>query len=222
MLDSQSEALADLVRSLGYASREWAQTSETGQGADRASKDFIVLLEMQDSVFRWLDAGVPELPAWTVSDIYVGDGWELETCQPVNNRLVFDFSGLLPDAPWFWSAVRTQSDGGYQGLDAFELTHESVRWACGDDIDPPAGYHSFSEVRRDVSLSRADQLGRNAELASALREAAAAVRSSNAPHADANIFGVPATPESWANLLAQLAEWIEHPIAKTVPNSGGC
>lgn len=136
-----------------------------------------------------------------------GTGWEIVRPRPTVGWVGAEaVDGLVPDAQWLWESLQRYCVPECCGLDAFDLTHASVRWACGDHVDPPDG-NSWRDVER----------GDPRELAAKLREAAAAARLISAAEVTTSLFGEMLTRDSFAALLEDLAVKLENPL----PQQGG-
>lgn len=101
-----------------------------------------------------------------------------------------DIGPIVPDAPWFWGALQRHCVPDCCGIGAYDLTPQSVRWACGADW-------------------RAGPPGDPALLAVELRQAAHAVRSIDVEVVSARLFQEFLVPESYAQLFVYLASTIE-------------
>lgn len=134
----------------------------------------------------------------------VGDGWALVRRLPIDWDEVEWFSDVLPAGGWLWGSLERYCVAGCCGLAAFELTHEAVRWACGDELPAPEG-HAW----RDASP------GDQTQLSTQLKIVARTLRGSDAPHANASVFCEPATPASYADLLDLVATWLVTPLPST-------
>lgn len=105
---------------------------------------------------------------------------------------------LLPEADWFWSSLERNCVPGCCGLDAYDLSAESVAWACGWGTERPAGNDWRDENPGDPR-----------ELAAALRDAARQVRAIEVTGVSAALFNDALSPESCAQLLEHLADSAE-------------
>lgn len=130
-----------------------------------------------------------------------GAGWEIVRPPPDAGDPVESIDDLIPEAPWLWYSLQRFCVPDCCGLDAYDLSHASVRWACGDDVDEPA-----EDSWRDP------EPGDPSEMAAALRRAAAAVRSLTSAKVRCDVFGEILTPESLASLLDDLATKLETPL----------
>nr|WP_255698113.1 DUF6331 family protein [Tessaracoccus sp. ZS01] len=109
---------------------------------------------------------------------------------------------LIPEAEWFWASLQRFCVPDCCGLAAYDFSAESVAWACG-----------WGTSRPTEGDWRADSPGDARELARALRVAAEVVRGVDAPAVTANLFNDILTPESYADLLLDLAN-------KAAPSGG--
>jgi hypothetical protein len=107
---------------------------------------------------------------------------------------------LIPDAPWFWRSVCRWCEPACCGLDAFDFSHQSVRWACGDDVGPLPAHESEW---------RDDQPGEPLALAAELRVAAASIRRVDGGLADSTFLHYRAPVETFAEFLEDLATKLE-------------
>jgi len=132
-----------------------------------------------------------------------GDGWSVIRTEPIDRASVEWFDDHLPTPTWFWLSLERYCVAGCCGLEAFEFSHEAVRFACGDDIEAPPGTWR-SDARRDPL-----------KLANDLRACCEYLRASNAELVDAGKFCEPGTPLSYVSLLDRLATWLEEPLASS-------
>lgn len=105
---------------------------------------------------------------------------------------------VVPDVPWFWRGLVRYCEVECCGLDAFDLTEDSVRWACGEDV-PDAGDRGW----------RSDEPGDPGVLAGQLRAAAQQVRDLGVPAVSAPLFNRVLTAESYGSLFDSLAAKLE-------------
>ena len=105
---------------------------------------------------------------------------------------------VVPDVPWFWRGLVRYCEVECCGLDAFDLTEDSVRWACGEDV-PDAGDRGW----------RSDKPGDPGVLAGQLRAAAQQVRDLGVPAVSARPFNRVLTAESYSSLFDSLAAKLE-------------
>ena len=105
---------------------------------------------------------------------------------------------LIPDADWFWLSLQRVCVPDCCGLGAYDFSAESVAWACG-----------WGTARPDESDWRDENPGDPRELAGALRRAAQEIRRVDANAVSAALFNDILVPDSYANLLDDLADKAE-------------
>lgn len=118
-----------------------------------------------------------------------------------------DFSLRVPTADWFWISLQRLCVPGCCGLAAYDFSHGSVRWACGDDVD--------LLFEPGTSDWRDDEPGNPVHLAEELRALAADLRHSKAAGATASEFDDVLTPASYAELFEDLARKLVNPSRST-------
>jgi Family of unknown function (DUF6331) len=133
-----------------------------------------------------------------------GIGWR--TVQPTEvNRAVWEpFDELVPTADWLWRSLQRHCDPECCGLDAYDFSHVSVRWACGDAVDPPSAL--------GVSDWRHKAPGNPLVLAEQLKQLSAHLRASSATEVSAALFNDILTPTSYADLFDDLAHNLTNPL----------
>lgn len=129
-----------------------------------------------------------------------GDGWRIIRPSADELRPWVAIDEFIPDARWFWSSLQRFCVPDCCGLDAYDFSAESVAWACGWGTTPP-----------EEGDWRVDQPGDAAQLAGELRTAAESIRGLDAKAVTAYVFNDILTPESYANLLEDLAHKVEPP-----------
>jgi hypothetical protein len=135
-----------------------------------------------------------------VEDKVEGDGWRIIRPGPAELREWVAIDELLPDADWFWLSLQRPCVPDCCGLAAYDFSAESVAWACGWGTASP-GENEW----------RADEPGDASQLAEELRASATSIRGLDAKAVTANLFNDILTPESYANLLEDLANKAEPP-----------
>lgn len=66
----------------------------------------------------------------------------LRSSKPVAYDELLHFDSGLPNADWLWGSLQHHCVPQCCGLAAYDFSHESVRWACADDIQAPEGFVS--------------------------------------------------------------------------------
>jgi hypothetical protein len=130
-----------------------------------------------------------------------GPGWEMVRPKPSALRDFVSIDDIVPDEPWLWSSLQRVCVPDCCGLDAYDFSHRSVRWACGDAVEPP-----------EENEWRHDHPGDPLAVAAALRAAAASTRHIKAEAVSAALFNDILTPESYALLFEDLATKLEQAL----------
>jgi hypothetical protein len=112
----------------------------------------------------------------------------------VGPRKSVEIDALIPNANWFWYSLQRVCVPECCGLAAYDFSAESVAWACGWGAINPEGI-----IKRDPAPG--DVLA----LIAGLREASHAVRAIGADAVSAALFNDILTPDSYADLLQDLA-----------------
>lgn len=102
----------------------------------------------------------------------------------------------VPDAPWFWKSLTWYCVPECCGIDAYEFSEDSVRWALGLEAD----------VSGADCLWRDDHPGDARELATALSASANRIRSMDVDGVWATQFNHYLTPASHASLFEYLSD----------------
>jgi Family of unknown function (DUF6331) len=133
-----------------------------------------------------------------------GIGWR--TVRPTEiNRVEWEaFDELLPTADWLWWSLQRNCVAECCGLAAYDFSHRSVRWACGDDVIAPN--------ERGASDWRHETPGDPFVVAAALKVLSARLRASEAAGVSADLFNDVLTPTSYADLFDDLAQKLATPL----------
>ena len=127
-----------------------------------------------------------------------GEGWQRVYPAPYLAGRYASIDSLLPQADWFWTSLQRHCVPDCCGLDAYDLSADSVAWACG-----------WGTARPEWSDWRDEHPGDPRELAAALRIAAQEIRALDARCVSASLFNDILVTESYASLLEDLADKAE-------------
>lgn len=122
-----------------------------------------------------------------------GAGWR-PVRPEAGARQWVEIDALIPNAKWFWSSLQRECVPECCGLAAYDFSAESVAWACGWGAVDPGGIINRDPAPGDVLA-----------LIAGLHEAAHAVRAIGADAVSADLFNDILTPDSYADLLQELA-----------------
>lgn len=136
----------------------------------------------------------------------MGDGWAIVEPGSAETETWEPFDEHVPKAQWFWGSVERWCVAGCCGLDAFDFSHQSIRWACGDLMDPPAD--DGRSLWRDPAPG--DVLG----FADELQSLSQWLRKNKAPAVSADCFNQYLSPNSYADLFDDLAWKLRNPIPR--------
>jgi Family of unknown function (DUF6331) len=136
-----------------------------------------------------------------------GEGWRIvrlasftarEECEPIDER--------IPTADWLWGSLQRHCVPECCGFDAYDFSHESVRFACGDDT-PMLSRRIISDWWR--AKDPGDPLG----VAVQLTSLSAWLRESSATGVSSALFNEILTPVSYAELFEDLAYKLANPLS---------
>ncbi len=117
---------------------------------------------------------------------------------------------LLPAADWFWGGVEAHCVAGCCGIQAFDFTTQRIRWAIGDEVEPPT-----------FLPWRPPEPGEPLELADEFDEAIRSVRELDATALTSKRLNQLFDPRMFVELLAHIAAALRqsrgHEVVTTVP-----